>query len=106
VFATWQSAGVRVLDDLHLRAIWTFDKAHVPPVVGRQFLQNAHAVPAKLRQRARIIVGLHRHVLDAVVLLMALRGDEAGDLSCNPCRLRRYPRTGLSPASVAPKLSM
>ena len=96
---------LRLFNDLHLRAVGAFDKADVPAVVRRQFLQNAHAILLEPGQCPRIVVGLHGHVLDAVVLLVILRSDKAGDVELQPMQIDRKPRPGISSFKVAPKLS-
>ena len=85
---------LRLLDDLHLRAVRAFHEGDVTAVVGRQLLQDAHAVLAQRRQRAGIVIGIHRHVLDAVVLFVVLHGDQRGDVELQTVQIDLHAAAG------------
>src|SRR5258708_38017120 len=73
-----------LLDQLHLRAVGSLEETDVAAVVGRHFFENAHAVGLQLGQSPQIIVGLDGDVLDTVMLLGVLAGDQCCDVARQP----------------------
>src|SRR5206468_1744125 len=66
-FIPW-SDSTGLLDKLHLRAVRTLDPADMVAIVFDLF-KNARAVLAQLRERPGIVVGLHRDMFDAEMLV-------------------------------------
>src|ERR1700751_4256051 len=66
-----------LLDQLHLRAVGRGNPAHMPAVVDPLF-EDLRAILLNVGERADVIVGLDRDVLDADVLLMVLVGNDGG----------------------------
>src|ERR1700751_4618947 len=64
-----------LLDQLHLRALGRGNPAHMPAVVETLF-EDLRAILLNVGERAGVIVGLDRDVLDADMLLMVLVGDD------------------------------
>src|SRR6516225_1550114 len=64
-----------LLDQLHLRAVGRGNPAHMSTVVDALF-EDLRAVLLNVGERAGVIVGLDRDVLDADMLLMVLVGDD------------------------------
>ena len=65
-----------LLDQLHLGAVRGFEEADAAAVVGRHLFEDAHAVARSLARVAGVVVGVEGDVLDAVMLLVVLRGDD------------------------------
>src|SRR6516162_6669358 len=93
-----------LLDQLHLRAVGRGNPAHMPTVVDALF-DDLRAVLLNVGERAGVIVGLDRDVLDADMLLMVLVGDDRRHVELHAVQVWR-PRPGISRFTVAPKLSM
>ena len=64
-----------LLDQLHLRAVGRGNPAHMPAVVETLF-EDLRAILLNVGERAGVIVGLDRDVLDADMLRMVLVGDD------------------------------
>src|SRR5215831_2200017 len=78
----------RLLDDLHLRSVRALAEAHPASARARQLLEDRHAVGAQLGHRAGIVVRVHGHVLEAVVLLPRLRVDQRADVQHEPVQVQ------------------
>src|SRR5205823_13555183 len=74
---------LNLLDQFHLRAIGALDPADVPAVV-EQLFKDAGAVALQFGERAGVVVGLDRDVLDPDMLLVLLRLDDRRDVELQP----------------------
>ena len=83
-----------LLDHLHLRAVGSLEETDVAAVVGRHFFEDVHAVGLQLGQSPRIIVGLDRDVLDAIMLLVVLAGDQCRDVELQPVQIEAKAAAG------------
>ena len=75
------------LDQVHLGAVGRFEKADAAAIVGRHLFEDAHAIFAHAGQGPVIVFGVDRDVLDAVMLLVFLSGDQAGDVELQPVQI-------------------